>query len=116
MLSEGWDAKNVAHHGAARFTSQLLCEQVIGRGLRRVSYDMDDNGLYVPGLSTCLACRCLSHCSRAKAEATRYRRPVRKLNRAATAMYEIKWPNILRGPSGAPTACSGVEQGSTAQD
>lgn len=38
MLSEGWDAKNVTHIlGLRAFTSQLLCEQVIGRGLRRVS-------------------------------------------------------------------------------
>ncbi|MBK9657966.1 MAG: hypothetical protein IPO66_22140 [Rhodanobacteraceae bacterium] len=37
MLSEGWDAKNVTHiMGLRAFTSQLLCEQVIGRGLRRV--------------------------------------------------------------------------------
>jgi len=40
MLSEGWDAKNVTHiMGLRAFTSQLLCEQVIGRGLRRVAYD-----------------------------------------------------------------------------
>ncbi len=49
MLSEGWDAKNVTHiMGLRAFTSQLLCEQVIGRGLRRVSYDIDDNGLFIP--------------------------------------------------------------------
>lgn len=49
MLSEGWDAKTVTHiMGLRAFTSQLLCEQVIGRGLRRVSYDTDDNGLFVP--------------------------------------------------------------------
>jgi type III restriction enzyme len=49
MLSEGWDAKNVTHiMGLRAFTSQLLCEQVIGRGLRRVGYDMDDNGLFCP--------------------------------------------------------------------
>ena len=43
MLSEGWDAKNVTHIlGLRAFTSQLLCEQVIGRGLRRVSFDLDD--------------------------------------------------------------------------
>lgn len=40
MLSEGWDAKNVTHiMGLRAFSSQLLCEQVIGRGLRRVGYD-----------------------------------------------------------------------------
>ncbi len=43
MLSEGWDAKNVTHiMGLRAFTSQLLCEQVIGRGLRRVSYDTEE--------------------------------------------------------------------------
>jgi type III restriction enzyme len=42
MLSEGWDAKNVTHIlGLRAFTSQLLCEQVIGRGLRRVGHDTE---------------------------------------------------------------------------
>lgn len=49
MLSEGWDAKNVTHiMGLCAFTSQLLCEQVIGCGLRRVSYDKDEDGLFLP--------------------------------------------------------------------
>jgi type III restriction enzyme len=49
MLSEGWDAKNVTHiMGLRAFTSQLLCEQVIGRGLRRVGYDTDENGFFRP--------------------------------------------------------------------
>jgi len=49
MLSEGWDAKNVTHiMGLRAFTSQLLCEQVIGRGLRRVNYDTDENGRFLP--------------------------------------------------------------------
>jgi type III restriction enzyme len=48
MLSEGWDAKTVTHiMGLRAFTSQLLCEQVVGRGLRRTSYDVDPrNGLF----------------------------------------------------------------------
>src|SRR5207244_7941382 len=42
MLSEGWDAKTVTHiMGLRAFTSQLLCEQVVGRGLRRTNYDID---------------------------------------------------------------------------
>jgi len=42
MLSEGWDAKTVTHiMGLRAFTSQLLCEQVVGRGLRRTSYETD---------------------------------------------------------------------------
>jgi type III restriction enzyme len=49
MLSEGWDAKNVTHiMGLRAFTSQLLCEQVIGRGLRRVAYDKDEQGFFLP--------------------------------------------------------------------
>ena len=41
MLSEGWDARTVTHiMGLRAFTSQLLCEQVIGRGLRRTSYEL----------------------------------------------------------------------------
>ncbi|WP_227369458.1 BPTD_3080 family restriction endonuclease [Halomonas sp. M20] len=49
MLSEGWDAANVTHiMGLRAFTSQLLCEQVIGRGLRRVAHDMDDEGRFLP--------------------------------------------------------------------
>lgn len=49
MLSEGWDAKNVTQiMGLRAFSSQLLCEQVVGRGLRRVSYDFDENGMLGP--------------------------------------------------------------------
>lgn len=49
MLSEGWDAKTVTHiMGLRAFSSQLLCEQVVGRGLRRVSYDVGENGLFEP--------------------------------------------------------------------
>jgi type III restriction enzyme len=46
MLSEGWDANTVTHVlGVRAFGSQLLCEQVVGRGLRRRSYALDDEGL-----------------------------------------------------------------------
>ncbi len=50
MLSEGWDAKTVTHiMGLRAFSSQLLCEQVVGRGLRRTSYDVDpETGLLDP--------------------------------------------------------------------
>jgi type III restriction enzyme len=42
MLTEGWDANNVTHvFGLRPFRSQLLCEQVVGRGLRRMSYTPD---------------------------------------------------------------------------
>lgn len=49
MLSEGWDAKTVTHiMGLRAFTSQLLCEQVVGRGLRRTSYETNEDGFFVP--------------------------------------------------------------------
>lgn len=50
MLSEGWDCKTVTHiMGLRAFSSQLLCEQVVGRGLRRTSYDVnEETGLYEP--------------------------------------------------------------------
>lgn len=47
MLTEGWDANTVTHVlGLRAFGTQLLCEQVIGRALRRQSYDLNDEGLF----------------------------------------------------------------------
>ena len=44
MLTEGWDANTVTHIlGVRAFGTQLLCEQVVGRGLRRQSYELDEN-------------------------------------------------------------------------
>ncbi len=49
MLTEGWDANNVTHIlGVRAFGTQLLCEQVIGRALRRQSYDLNDEKLFNP--------------------------------------------------------------------
>lgn len=50
MLTEGWDANTVTHIlGVRAFGTQLLCEQVVGRALRRLSYDSDkETGLYKP--------------------------------------------------------------------
>ena len=47
MLTEGWDANNVTHIlGIRAFGTQLLCEQVIGRALRRQSYELNAEGLF----------------------------------------------------------------------
>lgn len=47
MLTEGWDANTVTHiMGVRAFGTQLLCEQVVGRALRRQSYELNDNGLF----------------------------------------------------------------------
>ena len=46
MLTEGWDCNTVTHIvGLRPFMSQLLCEQVVGRGLRRRTYELGDNDL-----------------------------------------------------------------------
>lgn len=99
MLSEGWDAKNVTHiMGLRAFTSQLLCEQVIGRGLRRVSYDMDADGLYVPefvnvfGVPLSIALQPGEGGSSPPPP-----KPSTQIESLNTRnALEIKWPNILR--------------------
>lgn len=47
MLTEGWDTNTVTHIlGIRAFGTQLLCEQVVGRGLRRYSYELNSDGLF----------------------------------------------------------------------
>ena len=59
MLAEGWDARNVTHIlGLRAFVSQLLCEQVVGRGLRRSSTPT------CPSRSTLTSTASRSSCSR----------------------------------------------------
>ena len=90
MLSEGWDAKNVTHiMGLRAFTSQLLCEQVIGRGLRRVSYDMDGNGLFLPEYVNIFGVRCPSFRTWKKAEMLRHRR--NRVRRSSRCMSAMRW-------------------------
>jgi len=49
MLTEGWDANTVTHIlGVRAFGTQLLCEQVVGRGLRRMSYVTNEHDLFDP--------------------------------------------------------------------
>jgi type III restriction enzyme len=49
MLTEGWDANTVTHIlGVRAFSTQLLCEQVVGRALRRMSYAINDSGHFDP--------------------------------------------------------------------
>ncbi len=49
MLTEGWDANTVTHVlGVRAFGTQLLCEQVIGRALRRREYELNAEGLFEP--------------------------------------------------------------------
>jgi len=53
MLTEGWDANTVTHiMGVRAFSTQLLCEQVVGRALRRISYatepDAEGRQMFTP--------------------------------------------------------------------
>jgi type III restriction enzyme len=49
MLTEGWDANTVTHVlGVRAFGTQLLCEQVVGRALRRMSYAANEKGHFNP--------------------------------------------------------------------
>ena len=49
MLNEGWDTNTVTHIlGIRAFSTQLLCEQVVGRALRRESYDLNENNKFDP--------------------------------------------------------------------
>jgi type III restriction enzyme len=100
MLSEGWDAKTVTHiMGLRAFTSQLLCEQVVGRGLRRTSYDINpETGLFdaehvnIFGVPFSF----LPH------EGGEGQPPPPPLPKAEIkplsekAQFEIRWPNVIR--------------------
>ncbi len=99
MLSEGWDAKNVTHiMGLRAFTSQLLCEQVIGRGLRRVAYETDDNGLFLPEYVNVFGVP-LSILVDVGGEGDPPPPPKPSIQIESLperSEYEIRWPNILR--------------------
>jgi type III restriction enzyme len=99
MLSEGWDAKNVTHiMGLRAFSSQLLCEQVIGRGLRRVSHDLDENGLFNPEFVNVFGVP-LSIYQEVGAGGTAPSPPRPSTQVEALPernALELRWPNVLR--------------------
>jgi type III restriction enzyme len=98
MLSEGWDAKNVTHiMGLRAFTSQLLCEQVVGRGLRRVSYDRDEDGLFLPEYVNVFGVPLSISESGDSGEAPPPPKPTTQIEVVPErANLEIKWPNVVR--------------------
>ena len=107
MLSEGWDAKNVTHiMGLRAFSSQLLCEQVIGRGLRRVSYETEkvvgDDGierdLFIAEYVNIFGVPLSIFQDLGEGSETP---PPPKASTQIEALpdrseYEIRWPNVLR--------------------
>lgn len=98
MLSEGWDARTVTHIlGLRAFTSQLLCEQVIGRGLRRISYDLNDDGRFDPEYVTVFGVPFTFLPAEQKEGTPGQEKPKTKIEslqeRKALA---IEWPHVLR--------------------
>lgn len=101
MLSEGWDAKTVTHiMGLRAFSSQLLCEQVVGRGLRRTSYDTDENGMFYPEYVNIFGIpfMFLPHEDDGTGPTPPLPpKPVTEIKVKDNAeQYEITWPNVLR--------------------
>jgi type III restriction enzyme len=103
MLSEGWDARTVTHIlGLRAFTSQLLCEQVIGRGLRRISYDINsdknqETELYDPEYVTVFGVPFTFLPVEGVEGKPREEKPKTKIQPLPDRMdKEIKWAHVLR--------------------
>lgn len=98
MLSEGWDAKNVTHiMGLRAFTSQLLCEQVVGRGLRRVSYDRDESGLFLPEYVNVFGVPLTISETGEGGHLPPPPKPTSQIEVLPERSHlELKWPNVLR--------------------
>lgn len=100
MLTEGWDAKTVTHIiGLRAFSSQLLCEQVVGRGLRRTSYDVDkETGLLSPEYVNIFGVpfAFMPHESPKNSEVKPTAPKQRIQPLAEKSEYEIRFPNVLR--------------------
>ena len=98
MLSEGWDAQTVTHIlGLRAFTSQLLCEQVVGRGLRRISYDLNDEGLLDPEYVTVFGIPFTFLPIEGGETITKPEKPKTKVEALDERKnFEISWPNIIR--------------------
>ena len=96
MLSEGWNCTQITHiMGLRAFSSQLLCEQVVGRGLRRTSYELNDQGLFDPEYVSILGVPFAylpqeGSDTGQKKDVKRYCiRPEKE-----KSQYEIVWPNV----------------------
>ncbi len=100
MLSEGWDTKTVTHvMGLRAFTSQLLCEQVVGRGLRRTSYEVNpDTGLFEAEYVNIFGVpfTFLPHESHDDHPPPPPPPKTRIEPVTEKQQYEIRWPNIIR--------------------
>ncbi len=101
MLSEGWDAKTVTHiMGLRAFSSQLLCEQVVGRGLRRTAYEVHpETGLFEPEYVNVFGVpfTFLPHEGGADSSTTEIApRTAVEPDPAKKDAFELTWPNVIR--------------------
>jgi len=108
MLTEGWDASNVTHIlGLRAFGSQLLCEQVVGRGLRRRNYTPDPETELLPEEYVDVYGIPFSVIPyKGKTTTTPVDKPVNRVHALPErAAYELRFPNVegyvyaLRRPS-----------------
>jgi type III restriction enzyme len=97
MLTEGWDANTVTHVlGVRAFGTQLLCEQVVGRALRRMSYAANDEGLYAPEYAEVYGVPfSFIPCSGAQPNPTPGPIPTRVRSLEDRAACEITFPRLL---------------------
>ena len=100
MLSEGWDAKTVTHiMGLRAFSSQLLCEQVVGRGLRRRSYEINPKtGMFDPEYVNIFGVpfTFLPHEIGPNGPPPPEKPRTKIEPDESKAEFEISWPNIIR--------------------
>jgi type III restriction enzyme len=99
MFSEGWDAKTVTHiMGLRAFSSQLLCEQVVGRGLRRRSYEINDKGFFEPEYVNIFGVPFTFLPHEESGDGPPPPAPKTRVEplRAREAEFAISWPNIIR--------------------
>ncbi len=101
MLSEGWDAKTVTHiMGLRAFASQLLCEQVVGRGLRRTAYEVSpETGLFEAEYVNVFGVpfTFLPHEAPDEGVVPPPPKPKTAIEPVhAKRAFEIRWPNVVR--------------------
>lgn len=97
MLTEGWDCNTVTHVvGLRPFMSQLLCEQVVGRALRRMSYDVGDDGILAEEIAQVFGVP--FHIIPFKAQKGAAPKPTADRTRVhalpGKAQYEIRYPRV----------------------
>ncbi len=98
MLSEGWNCQTVTHiMGIRAFSSQLLCEQTIGRGLRRMSYELNSQGMFDPEYVNVLGVP-FAYLPQEGSETGRPEEDPRDciFPEEERVQYQISWPNVER--------------------